>query len=147
VVAGIKGGAKTLSIDHKPDLPEERARIEGLGGRVSFYDVARVEGILAVSRALGDRYLKPYVSAEPYITKGLLGMENDYVVIACDGVWDVLLPSEVIKIAREAVEPQKGAEAIVRAAISSGSTDNITVIVLELKGYVKGFGRDYMEIC
>ena len=61
------GGAIPLSIDHKPNRKDERERIEALGGSVSLWGVWRVEGCLAVSRAIGDRMLKDYVSAEPEI--------------------------------------------------------------------------------
>lgn len=49
------GSAKALSHDHKPDRPDEKARIEASGGSVKIYGCARVDGILAVSRAFGDR--------------------------------------------------------------------------------------------
>lgn len=62
------GIAIPLSFDHKPDRPDERARIEASGGRVIYLNGARVEGILAMSRALGDKYLKEVITSEPEIT-------------------------------------------------------------------------------
>lgn len=50
-VLSKKGKAKDLSIDHKPDLPSERRRIERASG---FVEESRVNGMLALSRALGD---------------------------------------------------------------------------------------------
>jgi serine/threonine protein phosphatase PrpC len=135
VVIGTGQGAAVLTDDHKPDRAVERSRIESLGGSVVVLGVPRVKGILAISRALGDACLKPYVSAEPRITEGVLGSENDVAVLACDGVWDVLLPGEVIDTARRERDPQKGAEEISRMALDRGSTDNITVIVLDLRKY------------
>jgi protein phosphatase 1L len=90
VVIGTRRDAVQLTVDHKPDVPAERSRIESLGGRVITYAVPRVQGMLAMSRALGDPILKPYVSPEPRIVEGILGSENDFAVVACDGVWDVL---------------------------------------------------------
>ncbi|MGB9887916.1 MAG: PP2C family serine/threonine-protein phosphatase, partial [Moorellales bacterium] len=77
IVVGTAAGALSLTVDHKPGLPQEKARIEALGGKVLFCDVPRVQGVLAMSRALGDAYLKPFVSSEPRVVEGLLGREND----------------------------------------------------------------------
>lgn len=85
-----------LSHDHKPTLPAERARIEGAGGRVV---VGRVDGSLAMSRALGDFELKDLsmaqhlqkVSAEPEIVvRRREAASDEMLVVACDGVWDVM---------------------------------------------------------
>lgn len=47
-------------------------------------------GVLAVSRAFGDRFLKRYVVAHPEVAEELIGGEDDCLVLASDGVWDVL---------------------------------------------------------
>jgi len=146
IVIGIQDGVSTLTLDHKPNLPEELQRIENNGGFVISLGVARVQGILAMSRAIGDRSLKPYVIAEPRITEGYLGRENDFVVIACDGVWDVLSPDIVIAMVRAATDAQAAADNIKTTAFDSGSTDNVTVIVLALKEYTANFKREKMEI-
>jgi protein phosphatase 1L len=146
VIIGTEGRATVLTVDHKPDLPGETRRIEDLGGEVTRIGVPRVQGILAVSRALGDPHLKPYVIAEPRIIEGYLGKENDYAVLACDGVWDVLTPEDVILEIRRLADPQKGADGVVKKALDQGSTDNITVIVIDLRGYTARMMRDAMEI-
>ncbi len=135
VIIGTDRGTAVLTDDHKPDATAERFRIEALGGSVVTLGVPRVEGILAISRALGDACLKPYVSAEPRIAEGLLGSENDVAVLACDGVWDVLSPGEVVDAARRGGTPVESAEEISHTALDRGSTDNITVIVLNLRKY------------
>jgi protein phosphatase 1L len=145
-VIGKDGGWMQLTLDHKPNVPEERMRIEGLGGRVIVWGVPRVQGILAMSRALGDPSLKPFVTPEPRVAEGLLGKENDVAVIACDGVWDVLKPGDVIELARRERDPQKAADAIVARALEAGSTDNITAVVLDLRDYTSVLSREYMEI-
>lgn len=146
VVMGTGEGAAVLTEDHKPDVVRERARIEALGGRVALLGVPRVEGILAISRALGDSCLKPYVSAEPRIIEGVLGSENDIAVLACDGVWDVLTPEAVIKTARGEADPQKGARKVSNEALDHGSTDNITVIVLDLRRHTSSAANRKMKI-
>jgi len=138
IVLAEGGRAVDLTLDHKPDLPEERARIEALGGRVIFLDVPRVQGTLAMSRALGDASLKPFVTAEPRIVEGTLGQSDELVVIACDGLWDVLTSEEAVAMARTASGPQQAAQLLREKALAWGSTDNITVIVLDMREYTAG---------
>jgi serine/threonine protein phosphatase PrpC len=140
VIIGTKAGVDLLTIDHKPSLPEERSRIEKSGGYVTGYGTPRVQGVLAVSRALGDASLKPFVSSEPRIVEGRLAKENDFVILACDGVWDVLVPQDVIEIARSAENPQEAAQQIKDKALNYGSTDNISVIVIDLREYLQNLG-------
>ncbi len=146
IVIGEGAGARDLTIDHKPDLRDERMRIEGLGGRVVLLDVARVQGMLAMSRALGDRALKPYLSAEPRIAEGTLGRENDIAILACDGIWDVLTSEEAVTAARAAADPGEAAERLKTKALDLGSTDNITVIVLDLKAYTAGCENEHLQV-
>uniref|UniRef100_H3GCR3 Protein kinase domain-containing protein n=1 Tax=Phytophthora ramorum TaxID=164328 RepID=H3GCR3_PHYRM len=62
-----------LSMDHWPNDPNERSRIESSGGFVNFSGLWRVVGQLAVSRSLGDRHLRKYVTAEPSVFHSVLG--------------------------------------------------------------------------
>ncbi|MCX7857724.1 MAG: protein phosphatase 2C domain-containing protein [Deltaproteobacteria bacterium] len=146
IIIGTRESFRVLTQDHKPYLPQERSRIEKMGGRVITYDIPRVQGVLAISRALGDPSLKPYVIPHPRIVGGFLSEENDYVIIACDGVWDVLEPENVIRIARSVLDPQDIANRIMKEAMYSGSTDNITVIVVDLRDYTREIKREYMEV-
>jgi serine/threonine protein phosphatase PrpC len=146
IVIGDGAEVINLTVDHKPDLPGERARIETLGGRVVFYDVPRVQGVLSMSRSLGDAPLKPFVTAEPRIAEGFLGRKNDIAIIACDGLWDVLTPEEAAAIARNAAGPQEAAMLLQTGAMGRGSMDNITVVVLDLKTYTAGCGRDRLYV-
>ncbi len=146
IVIGVYDGVSTLTLDHKPNVPEELQRIEDGGGFVVSFGVSRVQGVLAVSRSIGDTSLKPYIIAEPRIAEGRLGRENDFLIIACDGVWDVLSPDIVIAMVRAAADVQAAAETIKTTAIDSGSNDNITVIVLDLREYTVNLSRPEMEI-
>ncbi len=136
IAIGTEDGAIFLTEDHKPHFPEERRRIEALGGFVIKFGVYRVQGELAMSRALGDSHLKPYVIAEPFILEGLFGRENDYVIVACDGIWDAMDAKEAIEIVRKYQDVQKAADALISKAINYGSTDNKTAIVLDLRKYL-----------
>ncbi|KAF8775340.1 hypothetical protein HU200_004751 [Digitaria exilis] len=66
------------------------ARIEAAGGRVIYWDGARVLGVLAMSRAIGDGYLKPFVSSEPEVTVTERTDDDECLILASDGLWDVV---------------------------------------------------------
>lgn len=87
------------SKDHKPDLPEEKARIEKSGGKVLFN---RVNADLAVSRAFGDFTHKPTgLSCEPFVSAPIcLNGKRACVFLACDGYWDVMNTEETVALLR-----------------------------------------------
>ncbi|OAY61169.1 hypothetical protein MANES_01G168600v8 [Manihot esculenta] len=89
-----------LSSDHKPDRPDEWSRIQAAGGRVIYWDIPRVLGVLAMSRAIGDNYLKPYVSCEPEVTVTDRTAEDDCLILASDGLWDVVSNGTACGVAR-----------------------------------------------
>ncbi|KAK2581652.1 hypothetical protein KPH14_002151 [Odynerus spinipes] len=105
-VASINGTAVPLSRDHKPSLKDERDRIEAAGGWVEFN---RVNGHLALSRALGDFMFKgnthrspqeQIVTAFPEVQKFPITEDWEFVVLACDGIWDVMTNQEVVNFVR-----------------------------------------------
>ncbi|KNC50597.1 protein phosphatase 1G [Thecamonas trahens ATCC 50062] len=81
------GSAIRLSEDHKPELASEKSRIEEAGG---FVEAGRVNGRLGVARALGDGLYGDAVTAQPGVTVTSLEPGVLCVILACDGVWDVL---------------------------------------------------------
>ncbi|XP_062225878.1 probable protein phosphatase 2C 9 isoform X2 [Phragmites australis] len=89
-----------LSVDHKPDRLDELARIEASGGRVIYWDGARVLGVLAMSRAIGDGYLKPYVSSEPEVTVTERTDDDECLILASDGLWDVVTNEMACEVVR-----------------------------------------------
>ncbi|ETV93500.1 hypothetical protein H310_12544 [Aphanomyces invadans] len=126
------GDAVPLSSDHKPNRPDERERVNSMGGHVIFWGVWRVEGILAVSRAIGDRMLKPYVIAEPEIVETTRSDEDQCIVLASDGVWDVLSNSDVARLVLQSETPQLAAKTIMEYSFQRGSQDNICALVVDL---------------
>ncbi|KAJ4790033.1 Protein phosphatase 2C-like protein [Rhynchospora pubera] len=84
------GSAVPLSSDHKPDRPDELQRIQAAGGRVIYWDGARVFGVLAMSRAIGDSYLKPFVISEPEVMVTETTEQDECLILATDGLWDVV---------------------------------------------------------
>ncbi|XP_075424659.1 protein phosphatase 1F [Ascaphus truei] len=133
-----RGNHVTLMDPHKPEREDERNRIESLGGCVTYMGCWRVNGTLAVSRAIGDIDQKPYVSGEGDVTSRPLGGTEDFLVLACDGLYDTVslpeVPGLVLGHLREnGGEWQGAAEALVTAAKKGGSADNITVLVVFLR--------------
>uniref|UniRef100_A0AAQ4Q621 Protein phosphatase, Mg2+/Mn2+ dependent, 1F n=1 Tax=Gasterosteus aculeatus aculeatus TaxID=481459 RepID=A0AAQ4Q621_GASAC len=135
----VRGGqAVTLMDPHKPDREDEKQRVEDLGGCITFMGCWRVNGTYAVSRAIGDFDQKPYVSGDAdCVTTQLLG-DEDYVLLACDGFFDAVEPSEVPHLVREALRRPDAAglrvaQQLVCHAKEAGSSDNITVMLVFLR--------------
>ncbi|XP_076952579.1 putative protein phosphatase 2C 76 [Bidens hawaiensis] len=126
------GKAIPLSEDHKPNRTDERERIENAGGVVMWAGTWRVGGVLAMSRAFGNRMLKQFVVAEPDIQEQELGEEIEMLVLASDGLWDVVPNDDAVSIAQTEEEPEAGAKKLIETAFSCGSADNITCIVVKL---------------
>ncbi|RLM64697.1 putative protein phosphatase 2C 37 [Panicum miliaceum] len=147
--------ALDLQGDGSPNRPDELARIQAAGGRVVFNNGHRVRGILAMSRALGDRMLRPEVIAEPEITVTDRTPEDQCLILASDGMWDAV-PNEIAcSVARQCLqdgnpgapvgdaaaaagpEPEarcsNAASLLVRLAFGRDSWDNISVIVIDLQ--------------
>ncbi|KAL7225582.1 hypothetical protein ACSBR1_020867 [Camellia fascicularis] len=129
------GSACALSKDHVASCPEERERIINEGGQVKWQvDTWRVgPAALQVTRSIGDDDLKPTVTAEPEITETILFVEDEYLVMASDGLWDVMSNAEIVSIIKDTVkEPGMCSKRLATEAAERGSKDNITVIVVFL---------------
>lgn len=139
--------ATKMSTEHKPTVPAERERIQRCGGEV-LRD--RVQGVLAVSRALGDHSLKAYVSAEPALASVAVPVGASgraCVILGCDGVFDVMSDDEALRVvanrlaalrdgagaaasaAFAAEAAPKLADALVKEALKRESRDNISAVV------------------
>jgi protein phosphatase PTC1 len=123
------GKAVRLSYDHKATDEKEVARINQAGGIVHN---ERVNGVLAITRAIGDEELKDLIISRPYTSKiDFHAQENDLLVLACDGLWDVCSDQEAIDLIQECKnDPVHASELLVDYAIENGSADNITVMVV-----------------
>lgn len=119
-----------LSVDHKPDLAAEKARIEKLGGVVVWAGTWRVSGVLAVSRAFGNRMLKDYVKADPDVKKVVIQGGEATLIVASDGVWDVISNEEAMRITGQASSAKEAAVELCEEAFKQGSMDNISAVVI-----------------
>lgn len=136
-----------LSFDHKPSRPDERARIEAAGGKI-IKD--RLHGVLAVSRSFGDAEHKGQVgqecwgevwtadplTAEPEVTHEPVQEADEFIVVACDGVWDVLTSQQALNFVRRRLlvhaDVARAARELVNKAIALGSIDNVSAVVIAL---------------
>jgi serine/threonine protein phosphatase PrpC len=131
----------SLTKDHKPNWPEERHRITQLGGKITkeVNDDWRIRD-LAVSRAFGDIESNPYVSFIPDVFQYKLEKKDKFMVIACDGLWDVMDPQETInfvlnhcyddRLIGRINKTLNIARKLAEHAIQKGSGDNVTIIVV-----------------
>lgn len=136
------GVAEALTSDHKPSREDERARIENMGGFVDLcHGVWRIQGSLAVSRGIGDKHLKQWVTAEPESKIISLKSEHEFLILASDGLWDKVSNQEAVDIARPlCVETEKPAplfacRKLVDLSVSRGSCDDISVMLIQLLRY------------
>ncbi|GJP48103.1 hypothetical protein CLOM_g7383 [Closterium sp. NIES-68] len=130
------GQVKALSRDHVASDPEERSRAEKAGGlvqwRVNTWRVG-VAGI-EVTRSLGDHDMKPAVTAEPEVMHHKLSADDEFLVMASDGLWEKLSNEEVAQYVLDTVkEPSMSSKRLVTEAVDRGSQDNVTAIVAYLK--------------
>ncbi|CAH9107891.1 unnamed protein product [Cuscuta epithymum] len=124
------GHAIAVSRDHKPDQKDERQRIEEAGGFVMWAGTWRVGGVLAVSRAFGDRLLKQYVVADPEIKEERVDSSLEFLILASDGLWDVVTNEEAVSMVKPIKEPEEGAKRLMQEAYERGSSDNITIVIV-----------------
>ncbi|KAL3535573.1 hypothetical protein ACH5RR_004034 [Cinchona calisaya] len=152
--------AMPLSVDHKPNREDEYERIEAAGGKVIDWGGYRVSGVLGMSRSIGDRHLRPYVIPDPEMMFVPRAKEDECLILATDGLWDVMTNEEVCDVARRRIllwhkkngpilpkergdgsdpDPaaQDAADYLSRLALQRGSKDNISVIVVDLKAVRK----------
>ena len=105
------GTAVDLSEDHKPDLPSERSRVLQAGHMV---EDGRVDGIIAISRAIGDweyksatlEPAKMAVSAFPEVRSYEINPQLDFIITACDGIWDCMTSQQAVDFVGTAKEKQ-----------------------------------------
>jgi len=138
----VRNGVPIKIVDsHKPNRDDERARIEGLGGSIMHWGTWRVNGQLAVSRAIGDGEYKPYISADPDVTTIAMNGSEDFVIVGCDGLWDTVTPEEATDLVFDHLEENKAdggdidniSARLATLSKEKGSGDNITIIVVFLK--------------
>lgn len=149
-VLGLAGEAKPMSYDHKPSNPEEHSRILNAGGFVEF---DRVNGNLALSRAIGDFEFKQnsslsaekqIVTADPVVITHKWTGEEEFLVLACDGIWDCLSNQQVVDLVRRGIAQGQDLDTITEsiidrclapnAEVGGIGCDNMTLMIIALLG-------------
>jgi len=134
------GRAIEMSKDHRPNCVNEKTRVESLGG---FIDDGYLNGQLGITRAIGDWHLEGMketsegggpLSAEPELKLMTLTKEDEFLIIASDGIWDVFSSQNAVDFARRRLQEHNDeklcCKEIVQEAIKRESTDNLTVVMV-----------------
>ncbi|KAF1945911.1 PP2C-domain-containing protein [Clathrospora elynae] len=128
IVLCRNGRALRLSYDHKGSDENEGRRVASAGGLILNN---RVNGVLAVTRALGDAYMKDLVTGHPYTTETVIQADQDeFLILACDGLWDVCSDQEAVDLVRQVHDPQEASKKLVDYALARFSTDNLSCMVV-----------------
>lgn len=150
--------AVRLTEDHKPNVPGESARIVAAGGEVTtphargIENVPRLNGALSVSRALGNAAFKrgeggAALSATPDVRRVACGDFDSFLLLASDGLWDVLSDDAAVAIVLQELQskwPRKTAQARAQAAcdklvrevlLSGRCSDNVTAVLVLLQNF------------
>jgi len=148
---GGKAQRLTSVTDHKATDPLEGKRVIEAGGQIVN---DRVNGMLAMTRALGDFLLKmpvlpnDVVSNVPDISSTDLSDQDRFIIVACDGLWDVISDQQAVELVLESLRDLAGisrqleaegrsiaeilARMLVEEALAEGSTDNVSCVVIFL---------------
>jgi serine/threonine protein phosphatase PrpC len=157
-VISDNGRAIPLTVDHKPSWPDEKKRIDIVNlkyhtnKKVQFVEGDFRIGDLSVSKSFGDLDNCPYVTHLPDIYQYKITNTDEFVIMACDGLWDVLRNEEAVNFVRDyrhnnhthlyaiprLYPPENGrhvhskniAEKLADYAIARGSTDNVSIIII-----------------
>ncbi|KFY78202.1 hypothetical protein V499_02577 [Pseudogymnoascus sp. VKM F-103] len=130
IVLCRNGRALRLSYDHKGSDENEGKRIANAGGIILNN---RVNGVLAVTRALGDAYMKELVTGHPYTTETVIQPDLDeFIILACDGLWDVCSDQDAVDLVRNVQDPVIASKQLVDHALARFSTDNLSCMIVRL---------------
>mmetsp|Transcript_4674 Transcript_4674/g.12197 ORF Transcript_4674/g.12197 Transcript_4674/m.12197 type:complete len:210 (+) Transcript_4674:898-1527(+) len=147
-----RAGGKThpLSFDHKPQQAVERARITKAGGFINHF--GRVNGNLNLSRSIGDLKYKQVpnidpadqmITAQPDIVQLELAGDDEFIILACDGIWDCLSNEQAMQYVRSRIETRTPEEIGIEMLdniishdprLTQGiGSDNMTVMIIDLQ--------------
>lgn len=115
--------------DHKPGLRSEFEYVRDVGGRI---EKGRTHSVLAMTRSIGDFWVVG-LNYEPEINEVELEPADKWLVVACDGVWDVIMPDIMCDMCCQARDAPSLAADIRNMSYALQSQDNISVMVIDLE--------------
>jgi len=136
-IIDTNGISKSVTKDHKPDDTIEEERLTNMGGEIykDSEGVVRI-GDLSLSRAFGDGDNAPYISQKPDIFLKKITPQTKYIVMACDGLWDVVESKDLGKVINKILKANPKVDNIAvelaQYALNEGSGDNVSIIVIEV---------------
>lgn len=134
--------AVRMSYDHKGSDSQEAKRILDAGG---FVMNDRVNGVLAVTRSLGDFTMKEFIVGAPFTAEAELTDDDPFLILACDGVWDVCSDQEAVDLVYDIQDPQEASEKLLAYALEKFSTDNLSVMVIRFVHREQPMGSDLVD--
>jgi len=129
--------AVEITEEHKPSHPTEKVRLENTKPPV-WVTNGKVAGILGVSRSFGDMELKQWVTAEPYTKTIPVNNTDLFLILACDGLWDVCSHQKAVDIVLEFANEKSRelAQRLVNYALENQTKDNLSVVVVKLNPFL-----------
>ena len=145
-----KGEVSSMSIDHKPELPNEFSRIKKAGGRIIE---GRVNGLLNLSRSIGDFQFKnrkdlkqeeQIVTCNPDVLFENRSENDDFVIMGCDGIWECITntgisdyiydkENNVSELNLEKILEELFERNIAKSEEEENGCDNMTAILIQFK--------------
>ena len=136
------GEASALTRDHKPLRDVNRDELSRVKAQGAIVYEGRLNGVLAVSRAFGDAPHKQgeqqrgQLIAKPAICVRQLEPGDEFLILACDGIWDVMMDQQAVDFVRAQLHKHRdvdvAAKALVRKCIEMGSIDNCSAVIIGL---------------
>ncbi|WJZ96985.1 hypothetical protein VitviT2T_015622 [Vitis vinifera] len=132
-----ESSVEQITVDHEPQ--KERSLVESRGGFVSklsafsviyHRSVPRVDGQLAMARAIGDEKLKEHITSEPDVAIVMMDTDVKFIILADDGLWNVMSNQEAADCIRELRDGQETYEELIKEALSRGSHEDISCVVV-----------------
>ena len=121
-----KCSAFPLSEDHSPSRADERKRIEDAGGFIQYHPhgkVCYVGGMLAMTRAIGDVNMRPFVTCAPDVIMHVIDTSKDqFIVLATDGLWDVFGNQDAVESLRSFANVAR--DIVTNAAVNSSTSSS-----------------------
>lgn len=96
-------------------------------------DYWRVDGLISVARAFGDKSLKQHMSARPDLADLVVDLSCEFLILGSNGLWAVFTNQEVVDIVHKINDPRKAAQELVTEARNRHSEDDISCLVVQFR--------------